>query len=146
MDACSRAIPARPTYDGLLTKGRRAGNATPGAARPAAGTTAFVVINPRKGPPMTRTRRARIALAAAVTGAALFAAVPSTASAGILVASAPNCDNGANSQPFAQWGDENHYFLAPGGSFEGNLGGWNLGGARAVADQEPWQVAEDDGL
>jgi hypothetical protein len=52
---------------------------------------------------MTRTRRARIALTAALTGAALFAALPGTASAGVLVASAPSCDNGATSQPFAQW-------------------------------------------
>jgi hypothetical protein len=94
---------------------------------------------------MTRTRRARIALAAAVTGAALFAAVPSTASAGILVASAPNCDNGANSQPFAQWGDENDYFLAPGGNFESGAPGWTLNGARVVSDQEPWRVHGDSG-
>jgi hypothetical protein len=94
---------------------------------------------------MRGIKRARIALLAVVTGAALFAAVPGTASAGVLVASAPNCDNGPNSQPFAQFDDDNHYFLAPGGNFEGSLDDWNLGGARAVADQEPWRVAEDGG-
>jgi hypothetical protein len=94
---------------------------------------------------MRGIKRARIALLAVVTGAALFAVVPGTASAGILVASAPSCDNGPNSQPFAQWDDDNHYFLAPGGSFEGSLDGWTLGAARAVADQEPWLVAGDDG-
>jgi hypothetical protein len=94
---------------------------------------------------MTRTRRARIALAAAVTGAALFAAVPGTASAGILVASAPNCDNGANSQPFARFGDDNNYFLAPGGNFESGADGWTLNGARVVGDQEPWRVHGDGG-
>ena len=89
---------------------------------------------------MTRTRRARIALTAALTGAALFAAVPSTASAGVLVASAPSCDNGATSQPFAQWGDSNNYFLAPGGDFESGAAGWTLNGGHVVTDQEPWQV------
>jgi hypothetical protein len=94
---------------------------------------------------MRGIKRARIALLAVVTGAALFAAVPGTASAGVLVASAPNCDNGATSQPFAQWDDSNQYFLAPGGNFEGSLGGWDLNGAYTVDDQEPWQVAEDGG-
>jgi hypothetical protein len=93
---------------------------------------------------MRGIKRARIALLAVMT-AALFAAVPGTASAGVLVASAPNCDNGPNSQPFAQWNDDNNYFLAPGGNFEGNLGDWSLGGADTVADQEPWGVAEDGG-
>lgn len=88
--------------------------------------------------------RARIALLAAIAGTAL-AALPGTASAGVLVASAPNCDNGAVSQPFAQWGDDNNYFLAPGGNFEGSVDGWALNGARVVADQEPWRVAGDAG-
>jgi hypothetical protein len=94
---------------------------------------------------MARTRRARMALAAALTGAALFAAVPGTANAGILVASAPSCDNGATSQPFSQWGDSNNYFLAPGGNFETGAQGWTLGGSRVVADQEPWRVNRDSG-
>src|SRR4051812_48120632 len=94
---------------------------------------------------MRGIKRARIALLAVVTGAALFAAMPGPAAAGVLVASAPNCDNGPNSQPFAQWDDGNHYFLAPGGNFEDGLGGWKLNGARAVSDQEPWQVAGDAG-
>jgi hypothetical protein len=63
----------------------------------------------------------------------------------VLVASAPNCDNGAVSQPFAQWGDDNNYFLAPGGNFEGSLDGWGLGSADVVADQEPWRVHGDGG-
>ena len=83
--------------------------------------------------------RARIALLAVIAGTAL-AALPGTASAGVLVASAPNCDNGAVSQPFAQWGDHNNYFLAPGGDFEGSLDGWGLGSADVIADQEPWHV------
>jgi hypothetical protein len=90
---------------------------------------------------MRGIRRARIALIAGLTGAALFAALPGSASAGVLVASAPSCDNGATSQPFSQWGDANDYFLAPGGNFESGAAGWSLSGASVVGDQEPWQVA-----
>jgi len=94
---------------------------------------------------MRRTRRARIALSAVVAGAALFAALPGTANAGLLVASAPSCDNSATSQPFAQWGDSNNYFLAPGGNFESGATGWTLNGARVVSDQEPSRVQGDNG-
>jgi hypothetical protein len=90
---------------------------------------------------MTGMRRARTALLGVVTGAALFAALPGAANAGLLTASAPNCDNGANTQPFAQFGDNNDYFLAPGGDFENGAGEWGDNGARVVNDQEPWQVA-----
>jgi hypothetical protein len=91
---------------------------------------------------MKGIRRARIALIAGLAGAALFAALPGSASAGVLVASAPDCDNGATSQPFAQWGDENSYFPAPGGGFESGTA-WT--GGRVVSDQEPWRVADDAG-
>jgi hypothetical protein len=87
---------------------------------------------------MRGTRRARTALLGTLTGAALFAALPGAANAGVLVASSPSCNNGAVSQPFAQWGDNNNYFLAPGGNFESGAAGWSLGGARVVSDQEPW--------
>jgi hypothetical protein len=93
---------------------------------------------------MMGIKRARIALLAAIAAAA-FAAMTGSASAGVLVASAPNCDNGPNEQPFAQWDDTTQYFLAPGGNFEGSLGGWDLNGASAVGDQEPWRVAGDGG-
>ena len=90
---------------------------------------------------MRSIQRARIALLGTLTGAALLAAGPSAANAGVLVASAPSCDNGALSQPFAQFGDGNSYFLAPGGNFEGAAGDWAEDGARVVSDQEPWHVA-----
>jgi hypothetical protein len=93
---------------------------------------------------MRGVKRARNALLGVLAGAALLA-LPGSASAGVLVASAPDCDNGAVSQPFAQWGDDNNYFLAPGGSFEGSLDGWGLNRARVVDDQEPWRVAGDGG-
>jgi hypothetical protein len=94
---------------------------------------------------MKIVRRARIALLGVLTGAALAAALPGAASAGVLVASAPSCDNGVNEQPFQQFGDDNHYFLAPGGNFEGSLDGWGLNRASVVDDQEPWQVHGDGG-
>jgi hypothetical protein len=90
-------------------------------------------------------RWARKALLGALTAVALTAALPGAASAGVLVASAPNCDNGVDSQPFAQWNDDNHYFLAPGGSFESGSDGWDLNRSSVVNDQEPWKVSGDAG-
>src|SRR4051812_8451531 len=94
---------------------------------------------------MKKIRRARIAFLGVVSAAALAAVVPGAASAGVLVASAPSCDNGATEQAFAQWGDGNQYFLAPGGNFEGSLDGWNTGRSSVVSDQEPWKVHGDNG-
>src|SRR3954466_772845 len=91
---------------------------------------------------MTSFGRARIALRGGLTGAALFPAVPA-ANAGLLVESAPSCDNGAGSQVFAQFGDDNNYFLAPGGDFESGAGDWTDNGASVVGDQEPWEVGGD---
>jgi hypothetical protein len=94
---------------------------------------------------MRAIRRARTALLATLTGAALFAALPGAANAGVLVASAPSCTNGVLSQSFAQFGDSRNYFLVPGGSFETAAKGWSLGNARVVSDQEPWRVNRDGG-
>jgi hypothetical protein len=81
-----------------------------------------------------------IALVAAAGTA--FAAAP--ASAGVLVKSAPNCNSTDIAQPFTRWGDNANYFLAPGGDFENGTAGWGLsGGARVVADNEPWNVSGD---
>jgi hypothetical protein len=77
----------------------------------------------------------------AAAGAA-FAAAP--ASAGVLVKSAPDCNPDVVSTPFARWGDTADYFLAPSGDFENGTDGWGLtGGARVVADNEPWNVGTD---
>jgi hypothetical protein len=89
---------------------------------------------------MMRFRRARIAVLGALTGTALFAAAAPSATAGLLVASAPSCDNGALEQPFAGLGDLNDYFLVGGGDFESGAAGWDLGGSAVVSDQEPWHV------
>jgi hypothetical protein len=60
-------------------------------------------------------RRALIAAAAAMVAAMAFA---STASAGILTASAGNCGDETLSKPFAGWSDYANYKLVAGGNFE----------------------------
>jgi hypothetical protein len=89
---------------------------------------------------MITMRRARTALLGTLAGAALCAALPSAANAGLLVQSVPSCDNGAVSQAFGQFGDSSNYFLAPSGDFEGNSSDWVENGASVVGDQEPWTV------
>jgi hypothetical protein len=65
-----------------------------------------------------------------------------TASAGLLVQSAPDCSPQPGSNPFAPWGDRSSYNLAPGGSFESGTQAWTLsGGASIVSGNEPWKVA-----
>jgi len=66
----------------------------------------------------------------------------SSASAGILVRSAPDCSPKPASQVFARWGDSSQYNLAPGGSFEAGAAAWSLSGkASIVSGNEPWKVA-----
>jgi hypothetical protein len=59
-------------------------------------------------------------------------AAPS-ASAGLLVKSAPNCANQLLEQPFAVVGDSASYTLVSGGSFEAGAPGWQLSRAQVVA-------------
>jgi len=58
---------------------------------------------------------------------------------GIALAS---CPTQPVSNPFSQWGDNNNYFLAPGGSFEGTTDqvGWTLSGASLTQGNEPFYV------
>lgn len=44
------------------------------------------------------------------------------------------------SQPFSPWGDENSYFLVPGGSFESGTPSWSLQNAALTAGNEPFAV------
>lgn len=78
-------------------------------------------------------------LLAALAATAIAAALPAPASA----SSSPGpatCPATPVTQPFAPWGDEADYFLAPDGGFEG--AGWALsGGAEVVAGNEPFRVA-----
>ena len=87
----------------------------------------------------TRLRTLFVATSLAVLALAMSA---SSASAGVLVASAPDCTPKPTTQPFRPWGDSTPYNLAPGGSFEGGAGSWSLtGGASLVTGNEPWKVA-----
>jgi len=74
----------------------------------------------------------RAAAATAVALAAL-AVGASTASAGVLVASAPSCDAQPLSKPFRPWLDLADYTPLPGGDFEGAMAGWSMSGGAAVA-------------
>jgi hypothetical protein len=85
------------------------------------------------------TRLHRTLFAAAVATAALAASAP-TANAGLLVASAPDCSPKPVSKPFAPWGDQADYTLAPGGGFESGQPAWKLNGASVVSGNEPWKV------
>jgi hypothetical protein len=66
----------------------------------------------------------------------------SSASAGILVKDAPDCTPKPTTQPFAPWGDNSQYNLAPGGSFEAGTQAWSLSSkASMVSGNEPWKVS-----
>ncbi|HZE07103.1 MAG TPA: hypothetical protein VE127_17875 [Solirubrobacteraceae bacterium] len=53
-----------------------------------------------------------------------------------------SCPPSPASTPFTHWGDNNAYFLAPGGSFEGPAGqvGWSRSQASLTAGNEPFYV------
>lgn len=51
------------------------------------------------------------------------------------------CSTRTTKAYFSPWGDTNQYFPAPGGTFEGSANTAFAGGAKVVADQEPWKVA-----
>jgi hypothetical protein len=77
-------------------------------------------------------------LIGALVGA--LAALPATASAGVLVESAASCAPQPTSKVFAPWGDRFDYMLAPGGSFENGAPGWQLNGASIVTGNESFYV------
>jgi hypothetical protein len=72
----------------------------------------------------------------------ILAMSASSASAGLLVKDAPDCSPQPTSNPFAPWGDNADYNLAPGGSFEAGTASWSLAGNASIASgNEPWKVA-----
>ena len=86
-----------------------------------------------------RLRTILVATSLAVLAMGLSA---SSASAGLLVKSAPDCSAKPTTQPFKSWGDLTQYNLAPGGAFETGGPSWTLrGGASVVSGNEPWKVA-----
>jgi hypothetical protein len=83
----------------------------------------------------------RRAALAALAATAVTGALAAPANAGILTASATNCNDGPLTQPFARWSDRAYYKQVGGGAFEPAATGWTLrGGARVVAGNEPWKV------
>jgi hypothetical protein len=85
-----------------------------------------------------RGKLGRLAIVAAVAIGSV-AALPSTASAGLLTESV-DCSPQPTSNPFARWGDYRNYMLAPGGSFESGAPGWQLNGASVVDGNESYYV------
>jgi hypothetical protein len=85
-----------------------------------------------------RAVRRLVAVAALAIGASALAA-PS-ASAGLLVKSAPNCAQQVFEQPFAGFGDRANYTLVGGGSFESGAPGWTLSRAKVVSGSNPYKV------
>lgn len=79
-------------------------------------------------------RRSIRAGVAAFSALAVLAVGTSTANAGVLVASAPSCDDQTMSKPFTPWLDYADYTPLPGGNFEGDMGGWSMSGGADVAD------------
>lgn len=81
-------------------------------------------------------------LGALTAGCALSAAallVPSVSAAQASLINLGTCNNSALSQPFAPWGDNSSYALAPGGDFELGSPSWSMsGGAAIVPGSEPF--------
>ncbi len=69
--------------------------------------------------------RKKLAASVSVGVGVAMAALPVTAAA--------TCAPETTSQPFAAFGDQNSYFLAPGGDFEAGLS-WTAAGSAAVAE------------
>jgi len=72
--------------------------------------------------------------AAAVTAIVALAAGATTANAGVLVASAPDCAAQSLSKPFLPWWDIADYTALSGGDFEGAGDGWSMTGGAAIAN------------
>jgi hypothetical protein len=84
----------------------------------------------------SRRRLLGLLSTASALGAGAFVALPAgVAQAGLL--NFNTCNPSALSQPFAPWGDNSSYELAPGGDFETST--WSLsGGAAIVPGSEPF--------
>lgn len=84
-----------------------------------------------------RRKLGALALGGALGAAALL--VPGVSAAQASLINLRTCNTNALSQPFAPWGDEASYELAPGGDFESGSAAWALsGGAQIVPGSEPF--------
>jgi hypothetical protein len=81
----------------------------------------------------------RSRLRVVIPGLAALVCIGLLATPGVALAS---CPTQPVSTPFSQWGDNNNYFLVPGGSFEGTADqvGWTLSGASLTPGNEPFYV------
>ena len=83
--------------------------------------------------------------AAAATAVVALAAGATSANAGLLVASAPDCEAQSLSRTFLPWWDIANYTALPGGDFEGAGDGWSLtGGAALASGNESYDVGGAD--
>lgn len=83
--------------------------------------------------------------AAAVTTVVALAAGATTADAGLLVASAPDCQAQSLSRTFLPWWDIANYTALSGGDFEGAGDGWSMtGGAALAGGNESFDVGGTD--
>jgi hypothetical protein len=90
---------------------------------------------------MNLNRRTSIRAIVAVAAVAAACTVAPAAQAGVLVASAPSCEEGVLEQPFKRWLDPISYTLVPDGGLEGGGAGWSLaGGAKVVDGNETFYV------
>lgn len=85
-------------------------------------------------------RRLRNTLLAAMVGIAAALGGTPTAQAGLLVASASDCEEQTLERPFARWLDPLSYHLVPDGGFEQGAAGWTLSKAKVVDGNEPFYV------
>lgn len=85
-------------------------------------------------------RKTQLIAAAIMSAAAVLLVAAPSASAGILVKSATNCTSPPPAQPFARWGDNSSYVLAPQGSFESGAGAWSLNKAAIDSGNEAYHV------
>jgi hypothetical protein len=84
--------------------------------------------------------RISIRATAAVAAIVVACVIAPSAQAGLLVASAPSCEQGAIEKPFARWLDPISYTLVPDGGFEAGGAGWSLSGAKVVSGNESFYV------
>jgi len=78
---------------------------------------------------------------ACTAGVLIVLAMAGTAPAGAALINNGTCPASTLSHPFATWGDSSSYELVPGGSFEGSLAAWSLGGGAArTTGSEPYGV------
>jgi hypothetical protein len=83
--------------------------------------------------------KTRVLFASAFASLAALAVLAPVASAGPLVASAPDCSSGGD-QVFAPWLDPSNYTIDQGGAFEDGAGGWSLGNSSIVSGNESYSV------